>query len=86
MSYVVINTAKFEVISSHNSERGAKISCSRKYKGNSDVVVMSTDDAVVYMQGVPMKTVRNMMTGLEMQIPVNTPLCCDPSSETYWSM
>ena len=35
---------------------------------------------------VPMKTVRNMMTGIELEIPVDTPLCCDPSSETYWSL
>lgn len=35
---------------------------------------------------VKMKTVRNLMTGQEVQIPSNTPLSCDPSSETYWSM
>jgi hypothetical protein len=35
---------------------------------------------------VPMKTVKNLMSGKEIQIPANTPLCCDPSSETYWSM
>jgi hypothetical protein len=32
------------------------------------------------------KTVRNLMTGKDVEIPYNTPLCCDPSSETYWSM
>ena len=32
------------------------------------------------------KTVQNLMTGKEIQIPSDTPLCCDPSSETYWSM
>ena len=40
----------------------------------------------VEAEPVPMKTVRNMMSGLELEIPVDTPLCCDPSSETYWSM
>lgn len=35
---------------------------------------------------VPMKTVRNMMSGIEIQIPVDTPRCCDPSSELYWTM
>lgn len=29
---------------------------------------------------------RNLMTGKEFTQPVNTPLACDPSSETYWSM
>lgn len=28
----------------------------------------------------------NLITGLEFVQAVNTPLCCDPSSETYWSM
>lgn len=35
---------------------------------------------------VHMKTVHNLMTGEAVEIPSNTPLCCDPSSETYWSM
>lgn len=33
-----------------------------------------------------MKTVRNLMTGKEVQIPHDTPRSCDPSSELYWSM
>ena len=33
-----------------------------------------------------MKTVKNLMSGKEVQIPHNTPRCCDPSSELYWSM
>jgi hypothetical protein len=28
----------------------------------------------------------NLMSGKEFTQSVNTPLCCDPSSETYWSM
>lgn len=31
-------------------------------------------------------TRRNLMSGKEFTQPVNTPLACDPSSETYWSM
>lgn len=33
-----------------------------------------------------MKTVRNLMSGKMVEIPEDTPLACDPSSETYWSM
>jgi hypothetical protein len=33
-----------------------------------------------------MKWVRNLMSGKKVQIPEDTPLCCDPSSDTYWSM
>ena len=33
-----------------------------------------------------MKTVVNLMTGKEIQIPHDTPRSCDPSSELYWTM
>jgi len=33
-----------------------------------------------------MKTVRNLMSGVEIEIPHDTPRACDPSSELYWSM
>jgi hypothetical protein len=33
-----------------------------------------------------MVTRKNLMSGVEFQEDVNTPLCCSPSSETFWSM
>jgi hypothetical protein len=33
-----------------------------------------------------MKTVKNLMTGKEIEIPHDTPRSCDPSTELYWSM
>lgn len=33
-----------------------------------------------------MVTRKNLMTGVEYQEDVNTPLSCSPASETYWSM
>jgi hypothetical protein len=39
------------------------------------------------MEFVPtMKTVKNLMTGVEIEIAHDTPRSCDPSSELYWSM
>ena len=38
-------------------------------------------DNVVYM-----KTVKNILSGKDVQIPSNTPRCCDPSSELYHCM
>jgi len=32
------------------------------------------------------ETKRNLITGKEFTQSVNTPRCCDPSTETYWSM
>ena len=31
-------------------------------------------------------TVKNLMTGKDVQIASDTPWCCNPASETYWSM
>ena len=33
-----------------------------------------------------MKTVKNLMTGADVQIDRDTPWACNPASETYWSM
>lgn len=33
-----------------------------------------------------MITVKNLMSGVEVQIDHDTPWCCNPASETYWSM
>jgi hypothetical protein len=32
-----------------------------------------------------MKTVKNLMTGKEVEIASDTPWCCNPASEAYWS-
>lgn len=32
------------------------------------------------------KTVKNLMTGKDVVIAEDTPWCCNPASETYWSM
>jgi hypothetical protein len=32
------------------------------------------------------KTVKNLLTGQDVQIDRDTPWCCNPASETYWSM
>jgi hypothetical protein len=34
----------------------------------------------------PKKTVKNLMTGKLIQIDADTPNCCNPATETYWSM
>ena len=33
-----------------------------------------------------MVTRKNLMTGMEFEEDVNTPNCCSPASETFWSM
>lgn len=31
------------------------------------------------------KIVKNLMTGKDVEIDADTPWCCNPASETYWS-
>ena len=44
------------------------------------------DSAYFYRKVEKKETVQNLMSGRDVVQGVNTPLCCDPSSETYWSM
>jgi len=41
---------------------------------------------IFYREIEPRVRRTNLMTGKEYEEPVNTPLCCSPASETYWSM
>ncbi len=34
----------------------------------------------------PKITVKNLMSGKPVEIDADTPWCCNPASETYWSM
>ena len=47
------------------------------------VVMEATLFDIRYPRGT--KVVKNLMTGEDVTIPEDTPWCCDPSSETYWS-
>jgi hypothetical protein len=49
----------------------------RKYQANAHAF---------YLGQTTMKTVKNLMTGKDIQIAENTPWHCNPASETYWSM
>jgi len=44
------------------------------------------DPRKIIIESKEFRNVKNLMTGKEMQIAADTPLCCDPSSETFWSM
>ena len=70
----------------YDTERGAKIACTRLNKewATSCFKVM-TNEQFDYYYPVKMKKVRNLMSGVEIEIAEDTPLCCDPRSETYWS-
>ena len=63
-------------------------------KFNRGTLDLSFKDFPKHMQGrlqrsktiTHMKTVRPLFSDKDIEIPVDTPLSCDPSTETYWSM
>lgn len=69
------------------SEAGAKRSatCSNRNAGKPVYQVL---EELLFQIKYPVgnKIVKNLMTGQDISIPADTPHCCDPSSETYWSM
>ena len=72
----------------YKTEAAAKAARTRmikrlKYDANS----LAISDVAFYTKSIA-KTVTkiNIMTGLPYEESVNTPLCCSPASETYWSM
>lgn len=82
---------------SYKTEAAAKAACTRLHKQHVDNYINSNGAAgrksyVVWpMQQFldlepKMIQVRNLMTGKKVTIAADTPLCCNPSSETYWSM
>lgn len=89
MSFVIYNSEQKKTVGSHSyeTERGAKVAKSRKFKGNENCVVMSYDDYLA-IRALTVKKIKvtNLMSGKEVEIDEDTPRCCDPSSELYWCM
>lgn len=71
----------------YETERGAKIVCSKlnKEEAKDKYIVV---DVEVYRELYPVKMVErvNLMTGQKYMEAEDTPNCCSPASETYWSM
>ena len=70
------------------TESAAKSALTRAVnKGKAVREEYSIADARTFFDTIEKKeTVKNLMSGRDVEQSVNTPLCCDPSSETYWSM
>jgi len=69
------------------SAAGAKRSatCSNRNAGKQVYEAMEeTFFALKYPVGT--KTVKSLMTGQDVEIAEDTPWCCNPASESYWSM
>ena len=86
MSYVVYHKASTQIIKSFDTESGAKRSATCMNRNAGDVKYTYADNETYTKRIVHRKTVKSLMTGQDVEINSNTPRCCNPSSETYWSM
>jgi len=93
MSYIIYNKKtgitlkdKYYISTKHFETRGTA-KAYRTRLSNADKIVKSHYRVIEASKFVDKKVmVRNMMTGKEVEQTVNTPRCCDVSSELYWSM
>jgi hypothetical protein len=68
------------------SEAGAKRSatCSNRNAGKRVYEVLN-ETFFALKHPVKTKVVKSLMTGAAVEIPEDTPWCCNPASESYWS-
>lgn len=86
MSFVIYHKQTTQMLKMFNKESAAKRSTTCMNRNAGKVAYAYADDQEYYKNIVGKRTVKNLMTGSDIVIDSNTPMCCDPSSETYWSM
>ncbi len=80
------------LLKTYPTEKGAKIALTRaindgkKIRGTPAADCLTTD-ATTFAKTIDRKVTKiNLMSGKPFVDSINTPACCDPSTETYWSM
>jgi len=91
MSYVIYNTETTRIFRNKRTRKetyktaaAARAAMTRNSLSGDEYAIASVE----FFRNSIEKQVerRNLMSGKTFTQPINTPLCCDPSSETYWSM
>jgi len=88
---VGVNTTEYSTEAAAKSARTRILKIKKKHRFDSRTEYKPEDLAVAeysyYKANIEQKVQRvNLMTGKPYEESVNTPLCCSPASETYWSM
>lgn len=71
----------------YGTEAAAKAALTKAAKaGLVDAEKYEIADYAFFKKNIEKTVVReSLMTGAPITITINTPACCDPSTETYWS-
>ena len=97
MAYVIFNTETTKLFrvwrqgywqnATYATETAAKSGFTKLIRaGKIDPTAFSILEVTEFKKIEKTETVYSLMSGSPVVQSVNTPLCCDPSSETYWSM
>ena len=94
MSYVVYNIETTYILKGRNgketylSEAAAYAALTRAKKAPGfKVREYAIAESSYFHEKIEKQVERtNMMTGKKFKQPINTPRCCDPSTELYWCM
>ena len=85
---IFLATACAGVKREYKSPAAAKAAITRAARDHGiDPSAYALAEAVDFYRNIEkQETMSNLMTGAQFQQGVNTPIYCDPSSETYWSL
>jgi hypothetical protein len=86
MSFIMYHIGSTESIKHYDTERGAKIGTTCSNRNAKRIAYAYAEQNEYYAKVVYKKKVINLLSGQEIEIDSNTPRCCDPSSELYWTM
>ncbi|MCP5015683.1 MAG: hypothetical protein GY938_10500 [Ketobacter sp.] len=91
MPYVAYNkkTTLLLIKQAYKTKAAAKAAITRAFKaGDIDSPTMfAVADESVFFDSIELEVeMINLMSGLPYMERVNTPICCSPAYETYWSM
>jgi len=84
--FIVFHRSSTQMIKSFTSASSAKRSMTCMNRNAGSYEYEFTNDQDYYNRVVTKKTVKNLMTGQMIEIDSNTPRCCDPSTELFWTM
>lgn len=86
MTFLVYQKATGQIVRTFKLESSAKRSATCLNKALGDVYFTHADRETYERRTANRTVVKNLMTGKDIEIDSDTPWCCNPASETYWSM
>ena len=85
-TFVIYNNQTLQAVKEYTYQKAAQTAAWKMNQATTGAPYSVADKETFLSLPVPMMKVRSLMTGQMIEIPADTPWCCNPASETYWSM